>query len=62
MTPAEFDAAKRRNERWIREKKAQGYTIYDIGLDPNRVGGRSPFYALEKDILGDFPVTPLPGF
>ena len=50
MTPAEFDAAKARNARWLNTKINQGYKIYDIGIDATR-STRSPFYKLERKIL-----------
>ena len=39
----------------------QGCEIIDIDINPNRVGGRSPNYKLEKDLIGDanYPTTPV---
>lgn len=61
FTPANFDMGKSlaRNERWLRSKIAQGYTIYDIGIDPTRAT-RSPFYELEKRILKEKGIVPIP--
>ncbi len=44
------------NRQWVRELKEQGYTIYDVGLDPyytNVLGDYSPgsFYSMELDEL-----------
>ena len=50
MTPTEFNAALKRNERWINTKIKEGYTIYDIGIDPMRAT-RSSFYQLEQKII-----------
>jgi hypothetical protein len=49
-----------RNERWIRQKIAEGYEILDIGIDPSR-SRRSPFYALEMRIIEEmnYPITPI---
>ena len=52
MTPDEFSAALKRNERWIRQKIKEGYEIIDIGLDPSRAT-RSPFYELEQKIINE---------
>ena len=56
MTMEELGSALKRNKVWIESKIKQGYDIYDIGLDPNRVT-RSPFYDLEISILTkhDYP-------
>ena len=58
-----WDEAKSlsRNEKWIRKKMKQGCEIIDIDINPNRVGGRSPNYKLEKDLIGDanYPTTPV---
>ena len=35
------------NETWLREKMTQGIEYILIGLNANRVGGRSPFYEME---------------
>lgn len=53
MTQEEMNAALARNQRWIESKIKQGYDIYDIGIDPNRMVslGRSPFYELEQQIM-----------
>jgi RHS repeat-associated protein len=59
MTPQELDAALARNERWIRDKIAKDYKLYDIGIDPRRVD-RSPFYELEQRIVKEFGATTLP--
>ncbi len=58
MTPEEFNAALKRNERWLREKIKKGYEIIDIGIDPSR-SNRSPFYELEQKILKElnYPVN-----
>jgi hypothetical protein len=41
------------NRQWIRKLKEEGYTIYDIGVDPNLLFGgsldRGPFYGMEWD-------------
>ena len=50
MKAAELEAALQRNERWIRSKIDNGYSIYDIGFDPTR-SVRSPFYELEQRII-----------
>jgi hypothetical protein len=36
------------NQRWIRTKMDQGYSIIDIGPDPGRPLDPSDFYAMEK--------------
>ncbi|MEX2247958.1 MAG: RHS repeat-associated core domain-containing protein [Dehalococcoidia bacterium] len=36
------------NRQWIQAMIRQGRVIYDIGIDENRRGGRSEFYAMEK--------------
>ena len=59
MTRSELDAALARNARWIRGKAKEGYRFYDIGPDPSRKI-RSPFYALEKDILKKLGVRMIP--
>jgi hypothetical protein len=59
MTPSELEAALKRNERWIRKKIADGYNFYDLGLDPTH-SVRSPFYELEKRILGQKEITTIP--
>ena len=46
----DLDLAMRRNRDWLLRKIRAGYEIIDIGIDPNRVA-RSPFYAMEKDLL-----------
>ena len=50
----------RRNERWIRIKIEEGYTIYDIGIDESR-NMRSAFYELEQRIIKelDYPTIPM---
>lgn len=57
MTMEELGSVLKRNKVWIESKIKQGYDIYDIGLDPNRVT-RSPFYDLEISILKkhDYPI------
>lgn len=61
MTPAELNAAKARNARWLNTKIKQKYKIYDIGIDATRIR-RSPFYQLERSILKEkkYPTTKLP--
>ena len=59
MTPSELSAALARNEKWIRQKIADGYKFFDIGLDPTR-SVRSPFYALEQTILKELGVKTIP--
>jgi hypothetical protein len=59
MTPAELTAALARNEAWILSKIKQGYKFYDIGLDAARAT-RSPFYALEQQILKKFGISTIP--
>lgn len=58
-----WDEAKslRRNERWIKKKMKQGCEIIDIDINPNRVGGRSPNYAKEKELINNanYPTTPV---
>jgi RHS repeat-associated protein len=63
MTPAEMNAALRRNKRWLKSKIKQGYGVFDIGVDPGR-SNRSPFYAMEKQVLSDasYPTTFLTGY
>jgi RHS repeat-associated protein len=56
MTPQELDSALARNERWIRDKIAKDYKLYDIGIDPRRVD-RSPFYELEQRIVKELGAT-----
>lgn len=52
MTEEELNAALARNQRWIDSKIKQGYTIYDIGIDPKKLESqRSPFYKLEQERL-----------
>lgn len=60
MTPAELDAALARNARWMESKIKQGYQVYDLGYDTERLT-RSPFYKLERDILEshNYPTIPL---
>jgi len=65
MTPAELTASKTRNARWLKQKMKEGYEIRDIGLDSLRPASeRSPFYALEKQMLNDagYSATLLPGY
>ena len=59
MTPAELNSALARNQRWITSKIKQGYQVFDIGKDVSKAN-RSPFYALEKQVLNTLqhPVTP----
>jgi hypothetical protein len=61
MTSLELAAALARNEKWIRSKIAQGYKLYDIGIDPTRAT-RSPFYRLEQRIINELgaSTTPVP--
>ena len=40
-----------RNLAWLQAQIDKGATIYDIGLDAARVGGRSPFYSAEVALL-----------
>lgn len=40
-----------RNLGWLQAQIDKGATIYDIGLDAARVGGRSPFYSAEVALL-----------
>jgi RHS repeat-associated protein len=56
MTEEELASALSRNQRWIESKIKQGYDIYDIGIDPQRIT-RSPFYELEQQMLKkyDYP-------
>jgi RHS repeat-associated protein len=43
-----------KNVRWIKGKIKQGYSIEDMGIDPNRpVNKRSPFYKAEKEAVKD---------
>ena len=61
LTPDEMNKALARNERWLKSKIKEGYKIYDIGLDAERLE-HSKFYELEKQILkaNNYPTTPLP--
>jgi hypothetical protein len=54
-----LSASLARNERWIRGKIADGYTFYDIGIDPARAT-RSPFYALEQSVLAEEGIETIP--
>lgn len=54
-----LEMSLRRNERWIKSKIDDGFDIYDIGIDPTRAR-RSPFYQLEREIIDQSPVTPIP--
>jgi RHS repeat-associated protein len=62
LTPIEEKAALKRNERWIKEKIAQGYEFYTVGGMKNK--GPSPFFDLENKLLKDAGITPifLPGY
>ena len=52
MTSAELAASEARNGRCLNQKIKDGYETRDIGLDPSRPASkRSPFYALEQNIL-----------
>jgi hypothetical protein len=59
--PPDPAKAMARNEKWIRRKMKQGCEIIDIGINPTRPGGRSPFYEMEKRVIGDanYPTTPV---
>ncbi len=55
LTPAQNLA---NNKKWIQGLKDQGYTIYDIGLDPNYTSkgdfSKGDYYGMEtKEIFGD---------
>jgi hypothetical protein len=56
-----LNKALARNGRWLKSKIKEGYKIYDIGLDAERLE-RSKFYELEKQVLkaNNYPTTPLP--
>lgn len=56
----DLEQSRRRNAEWIKSKTEEGYTIYDIGVDPTRLQ-RSPFYQLERDILEatGYPTIPI---
>jgi hypothetical protein len=47
-TPANIRRVMKSNYQWLKSKLEQGYEIIDIGLDPERVGGRGIFYEAEK--------------
>jgi hypothetical protein len=55
-----LDASKARNFNWIKSKADQGYTIYDIGINPLKPT-RSPFYEVETNYLDliNYPRIPL---
>lgn len=38
-----------RNKNWINKQMDDGAEIYDIGINPNRSGGRSDSYKMEID-------------
>jgi hypothetical protein len=56
----DMEASLSRQSRWITGKMDQGYSIFDIGVDPGKAT-RSPFYALEKQLIGErgYPTIPL---
>jgi RHS repeat-associated protein len=41
----------RDNMRWLRTAMRNGSEVVDIGIDPFRIGGRSPWYRLEQELL-----------
>ena len=48
----------RENKAWAARIKKEGYTVYDIGLDPKYTSGgnfdKGPFYGMESlEIFGD---------
>jgi hypothetical protein len=43
------------HRKWIRRAMAEGRTVYDIGIDEGREGGRSPFYEMEREETRDHP-------
>jgi hypothetical protein len=47
-TAANISRVMKSNYQWLKSKIEQGYEIIDIGLDPNRAGGRGIFYEAEK--------------
>ncbi|GIV17356.1 MAG: hypothetical protein KatS3mg022_2791 [Armatimonadota bacterium] len=59
MIPFDSSLALRRNEAWIRRKVQQGYKVLDIGIDLARQE-RSPFYAMERRVLQELGVEPVP--
>jgi hypothetical protein len=59
IEPFDAQRALRRNEAWIRRKVREGYLIYDIGIDLAR-DYRSPFYAMERRVLREMGVEPVP--
>jgi hypothetical protein len=61
IIPWDEATSLRRNARWIKKKMKQGCEIIDIDINPNRPGGRSPNYKLEKDLINDanYPTTPV---
>jgi hypothetical protein len=50
------------NEAWVRTEMARGSRFLDIGIDIGRLGSRSPYYGLEKDVLREasYPTEPRP--
>ena len=59
IEPFDAQRALRRNESWIRRKVREEYLIYDIGIDLAR-DYRSPFYAMERRVLREMGVEPVP--
>jgi hypothetical protein len=59
LEPFDAQLALRRNEAWIRRKVREGYLIYDIGIDLAR-DYRSPFYAMERRVLREMGIEPIP--
>jgi len=59
IEPFDAQRALRRNEAWIRRKVREEYLIYDIGIDLAR-DYRSPFYAMERRVLREMGVEPVP--
>ncbi|TGK27588.1 RHS repeat-associated core domain-containing protein [Leptospira gomenensis] len=61
MTPKEMSNALERNEKWLNSKMKEGYKIYDIGPDLNRLKS-SPFYGREKSLIQEknYPITQIP--
>jgi hypothetical protein len=59
IEPFDAQLVLRRSEAWIRRKVREGYLIYDIGIDLAR-DYRSPFYAMERRVLREMGVEPVP--